>query len=450
MEDFDHHSAQFAAGWREEYAQLRGRCPVARTSAHGGFTVLTRYEDVKRALLSPDVFVCGRDLVLDAIPQPVAGGVTIPTNPFRMGMMEMDRPESTSYRKLLVPWFSARATEANSGHIRELVTWCLDRVIEAGALDVVDDLANPLPALVTLDLLGLPLENWERYAHVLHEAAYRAKGSAKQVAWLLDDLQGIVERRRAEPAAIPTPLDAMLAAEVGGSPLSTEIVVEMVFMLLNGGIDTSTALIAHSLRYLSAHPGARQQLIDDPSLIPAAVDEFLRYFTPGTGLGRTVAEPTVVGDVLLPAGERVFLALGAANTDPGEFPEPGRVDLSRDGNRHFAFGAGVHRCLGSFLAPREMAILLEEILLRMPDLTVDESRVRAYESIPLVAGFQAMPAAFTLGPKTGRVSTLGVPPARDARALLAAAELAADEARAQAVAAGEAGAAAEELTGAHG
>jgi cytochrome P450 len=294
-------------------------------------------------------------------------------------------------------------------------------------MDIVDDLANPLPALITLDLLGLPLENWERYAHVLHEAAYRAKGSAKGVAWLLSDLTAIVEQRRIEPAAITTPLDAMLAADVDGQPLSVEIVVEMVFMLLNGGIDTSTALIAHSLRYLSGHPELRQALIEDPSLINAAVDEFLRYSTPGTGLGRTLAEDTIIDGVALPAGARIYLALGAANTDPDEFPEPDRVDFHRDGNRHLAFGAGLHRCLGSFLAPCEMSILLEEILRRMPDFTVDEDGVLAYPTIPLVGGFQAMPATFTPGPKIGRVPTDGVPPARDARDLLAAAELAAAE-----------------------
>lgn len=295
-------------------------------------------------------------------------------------------------------------------------------------MDVVDDLANPLPALVTLDLLGLPLENWERYAHVLHEAAYRAKGSAKGVAWLLADLRSTVEQRLVAPAAIPTPLDAMLAADHGDGTPPVDIVVEMVFMLLNGGIDTSTALIAHSLRHLSAHPEDRQILVDDPGRIPAAVEEFLRFFTPGTGLGRTVAHATEIGGVPLAAGERVFLALGSANNDPDEFPEPDRVDFDRDVNRHLAFGAGLHRCLGSFLAAREMAILLEEVLRRLPDLAVDESGVEAYPSVPLVAGFRAMPAMFSPGPRTGRVSTDGVPPARGARELLAAARLATEDA----------------------
>ncbi|WP_375476523.1 cytochrome P450 [uncultured Jatrophihabitans sp.] len=437
MSAFDHHSEQFAAGWRAEYAELRAGSPVVRTPAHGGYAVLTRYADVRRALLSPRALACGRDLELDGVPGPVSGGVTIPTNPFRMGMMEMDPPQGTAFRKLLMPWFSARATEASEPHLRELVCWCIDRVVESGRMDIVDDLANPLPTLVTLDLLGLPLENWQRYARVLHEAAYRQKGSARQLAWLLEDLRDIVERRRLEPPEIETPVDALIAAEIDGARLPADTVVEMVFMLLNGGIDTSTSLIAHSLRYLSANPSARQQLRDDPALIPAAVEEFLRYFTPGTGLARTVVEPMAVGDTVLAPGERVYLALGSANNDPAEFPDPDRVDFARDGNRHLSFGAGVHRCLGAFLAPREMAVLIEQVLARMPDLHVDESAVVAYPVIPLVAGFQAMPATFTPGPRLGSAPSGDAPPARGERELLAAAELA--RAESPAGAAGTAG-----------
>src|SRR6202035_4143670 len=116
--------------------------------------------------------------------------------------------------------------------IGDMVTWCLDRVIESGRCDVVDDLANPLPALVTLDLLGLPLHNWERYARVLHHAVYREKGSAKELAWLLADLRATVEERKASPSAVMTPIDALLAAEVEGLPLPADLVVELVYMLL--------------------------------------------------------------------------------------------------------------------------------------------------------------------------------------------------------------------------
>ena len=428
MQEFDHHSTAFAANWRRVYRDLRESCPVARVPSHDGFTVLTRYDDIRQVLQSSKDFLCGRDLEIDGVPGTVPGGVTIPTNPFRMGMMEMDAPESLLLRRILVPWFSVKAVDLHAVHIRDLVTWCIDRVIESGRMDIVDDLANPLPALVTLDLLGLPLENWQTYAAVLHGAAYREKGSVKGLAWLFADLRSIVGQRRAAPAAVPTPIDAMIGAEVGGAPLPEDLVVELVYMLLSGGVDTSTAIIAHCLRYLSAHPEAAAELSGDESLLPGAVEEMLRYFSPGTGVARTAVHDTVIGDVEVKAGERILVALGAANSDPHEFGHPDELDIHRDARRHLAFGAGLHRCLGSFLAPREVAILLGETLRRMPDLRVDESGVRPYEVIPLVSGFRAMPATFTPGRKLGLIPTDGLPPTRSERDLLRSAELASAEA----------------------
>jgi cytochrome P450 len=424
---FDHHAADFAASWREQYREIRETCPVLRVPGHGGFVLLTRYDDIKQVLLTPKDFASGRDLVIEGVPAAIAGGVTVPTNPFRMGMMEMDAPESLTLRRLLVPWFSAKAVELNAPHIAELVTWCLDRVIESGHCDIVDDLANPLPALVTLDLLGLPLRNWERYARVLHHAVYREKGSAKELAWLQADLRAIVEERKTSPSAVMTPLDALLAAEVEGAPLPVDLVVELVYMLLSGGIDTSTALIAHGVRYLSAHPEVAGELRAKPEMIPGAVDELLRFYSPGTGIARTALRDTDLGGVTVSAGTRIFMGTGAANTDPAEFDHPEALDVHRESGRHLAFGAGIHRCLGSFLAPREMAILLAEVLTRMPDLHVDEAAVRPYETIPLVAGFKAMPATFTPGPKAGRFATDGPPPARGERGRASAAQQAASE-----------------------
>jgi cytochrome P450 len=425
--EFDHHSEAFAREWRDQYRDLRESCPVAHAGNHGGFTVLTRYDDIRHVLHTSKEFVCGRDLTLDGVSESIPGGVTIPTNPFRMGMMEMDAPQSLNLRRLLVPWFSVKAVQLNAPHIQELVTWCIDRVIETGHIDIVDDLANPLPALVMLDLLGLPLDNWPTYASILHGAAYREKGSVKGLAWLRDDLASVVAQRRADPPAVLTPIDALIAAQVDGEPLSDDLVVELVYMLLSGGVDTSTALIAHIVRYLSANPSVAAELRADPGLIPDAVDEMLRYFSPGTGVARTARHDTTIGDVEVKAGERILLALGAANLDPGEFEHPDRLDIHRDSGRHLAFGAGVHRCLGSFLAPREVGILIGEILQRMPDLQVDESGVEPYETIPLVSGYRAMPATFTPGPKIGSISTAGLPPARSERDLLRAAELASEE-----------------------
>jgi cytochrome P450 len=399
MAQFDHHSEDFAQNWRQIYAEMRDTCPVAHSDQHAGFFVLTRYDDAKRVLRESDTFVCGRDLTFgDTV---VHGGVTVPTNPVRMGMMEMDPPRSQAYRQVLAPWLSRKAVESYRPRMHEIVSWIVDRVVESGHIDFVDDIANPLPAMVSLDYFGLSLEKWSDYATILHKAVYRERGSARELAGLLDDLRSTVRDRRATAETPPANLtDALLNAQIDGAPLDDETVTEMLFMLLNGGVDTSTALIASMFLYLDEHPEERAKLQADTAVIPAAIDEMLRYFTPGPGVARTVAQPVDIHGQHLEPGDRVWLALGSANSDPDAFADPERVNLDRaQGSTHLAFGFGMHRCLGAFLAPVEIAILLEEVLRRLPDYRIDRERVRHYPTIPLVNGYIDMPATFTPGPR---------------------------------------------------
>ena len=409
VDQFDHHSPDFAQHWRDIYADMRQHCPVAHSDRHGGFSVLTRYDDIKKVLADPETFVSGRELSFGG--NVVGGGATVPTNPVRMGMMEMDPPVSQAYRKLLAPLLSRKAIDAYRPRMQEIVSWTIDRVIECGRVDFVDEIANPLPAMVSLDYFGLALDKWERYATTLHKAVYREKGSVRDLAVLIDDVRSTVVERRATAGDRADVVDALLTGEVDGQPLDDDMVTELLFMLLNGGIDTSTALIAHMFGYLDAHPGDRETLIADPALIPSAVDEMLRYFPPGTGVARTVAKPVQIDGHRFMPGDRVFCAIGGANLDPAVFPHPDEVRLDRENSsKHLSFGFGVHRCLGSFLAPMELTVLLGEVLRRMPDYVIDRDRVRQYPTIPLVNGYLAMPATFTPGPRvlTGFASALPV------------------------------------------
>lgn len=399
VEQFDHHSQHFAEHWRDTYAEMQRSCPVAHSGLHGGFYVVTKYNDVKRVMSDPETFACGRELPFEGESK---GGVTVPVNPVQMGFMEMDPPEQPLYRRPLAARFTAKAIKAYQPRMAEIVAWTVDRVIESGRIDFVDDLANPLPALVSLDYFGMPLEKWEEYAVALHQAAYREKGSVRKVVALVEDLRGLVaERRRTLEPKDPDEQDIverLLTVEVDGAPIDDETVVNLIFMLLNGGIDTSTALIANMFGWLGDNPGRRAELAADPSKIPGAVDEMLRYFTPGTGVARTVVKPVELSGRKLEPGDRVLLALGAANLDEEVFPEPGEVRLDRDNNsKHLSFGFGIHRCLGAFLAPAELTTLVEEVLRRMPDYVIDRDAVVPYPSIPLVNGLIKMPATFTPG-----------------------------------------------------
>ena len=409
MDQFDHHSPDFAQHWRDVYAGMRKQCPVARSDRHGGFSILTRYDDIKRVLADPDTFVSGRELSLGG--SVVSGGATVPTNPVRMGMMEMDPPVSQAYRKLLAPLLSRKAIDAYRPRMHEIVSWTIDRVIESGSVDFVDEIANPLPAMVSLDYFGLSLDKWEQYATTLHKAVYREKGSVRDLLALVDDVRSTVVERRATAGERGDLVDALLTGEVDGERLDDDMVTELLFMLLNGGIDTSTALIAHMFGYLGEHRADRETLIADPARIPSAIDEMLRYFSPGTGVARTIAKPVEIEGHRFVPGDRVYCAIGGANLDPAVFADPDEVSLARENSsKHLSFGFGVHRCLGSFLAPMELTVLLGEVLRRMPDYVIDREGVRQYPTIPLVNGYLAMPATFTSGPRvlTGFASALPV------------------------------------------
>lgn len=399
MEAFDHHTEHFAEHWCETYRELRATCPVPHTPAHGGFYVITRYADIKAVMGDPETFACGRDLEFDGGEGPlVTGGVTIPINPVQMGMMETDPPLSQAYRRSIANLFTSKAITAYEPRMAEIICWAVDRVVESGRLDFVDDLANPVPAMISLDYFGLPLDKWEQYASALHKAAYREKGSVRAVMALVGDIREIVAARRPTVGQHEDVIDRLLTAEVNGAPLPEEEVVNQIFMLLNGGIDTSTALIAGMFGYLGSRPDERAALAADPSLIPNAVDEMLRYFTPGPGVARTVMAPVELSGTRLQPGDRILLALGSANYDEDVFADADRVHLDRqNASKHLAFGSGLHRCLGAFLAPAEMRLLLEEVLRRLPDYEIDTDRVVHYPTIPLINGYIAMPATFTPG-----------------------------------------------------
>lgn len=396
MNQFDHHSPEFAESWRERYAGLRATCPVARSDNHGGFFVATNYKSIQQILHDPTNFVCGRDLDFgDGKTTP--GGVTVPTNAVRMGMMEMDPPRSQTLRKIMAARFTKRAVDEYRPRMQQLVSWCIDKAIESGSIDLVDDIANPLPALITLDYLGLPLERWQFYASTLHKAAYREKGSGRAVVNMLDDIRATVRERRLNPVADGSVLEQLLNGEEDGELITEDLAVELIFMLLNGGIDTTTALIANSFLYFDDHRSQWDWLAEDHSRLPSAVDELIRYTSPSTGVARTVANPVEIDGVELSPGDRVLLALGSANADDKVFDNPQEVQLDRSRNRHLSFGSGMHRCLGAFIAPAEMVILLSEVLKRMPDYKIDRDKVVAYPTIPLVNGYIAMPATFTPG-----------------------------------------------------
>ncbi|MEB3070641.1 cytochrome P450 [[Mycobacterium] vasticus] len=402
--DYDHHSVDYAENSRAINAELRAKCPVAHTSAHGGFWVVSRYDDVIAVAKNDETFASG--YTVDGV-TPL--GVVIPSSPVPMFPIEMDPPDYLPYRKLLNPLFSPAVSKSWEPRIAKWVDTCLDQVIEKGSFDIVGDLANPVPSLFTCEFLGLPIEDWKLFGDVQHEIIYTPPEEQGPVIERYMQVVGRVYEtivaRRNNP--IDDVISKLVTAEIDGEPITDEMVISIVNLIMAGGFDTTTAVTANSLIYLADHPEARQHLIDNPDAIPTACEEFLRWFTPQQGLARTVTKPVTVGDVELEPGERVLISWASANQDDAAFDRPDEVILDRFPNRHTTFGMGIHRCIGSHIARNELYTMVRRVLERMPDYRVDHTNAQRYPTIGVINGWINVPATFTPGERLGSASLPG-------------------------------------------
>jgi cytochrome P450 len=400
--EFDLNSPAYARSWREIYQSLRQHCPVAHSDAYGGFYVLTRYADVARALKDDETF----SSLHDQAPGSPYGGIIIPPTPNVSTPIEMDPPQFTPLRKLLNPFFAPGKAVTWEPFTRDVATAMIDLVIETGRIDLVEGLATPVPAIFTAALLGLPLQDWQMYADAAHAIVYTPPASpefgriAERLLEMVMRAVAVAEARRAEPK------DDLLTAVVqfrcpDGSPLTGQTIAEICTLIIAGGDDTTTGLVANALSWLSRQPRQRDWLREDLSRLRPACEEFLRYFTPTQGLARTVRQPAEIRGQRLEPGDRVWLSFASANQDPEEFDRPDEIVLDRFPNRHQAFGLGLHRCLGSNFTRMEFRVMLEEVLTRMPDFAVDAAASEKYENIGIVNGWKTRPATFTPGPRRG-------------------------------------------------
>lgn len=394
----DHHGEAFARGHLDLYRAARADAPVLHSDAHGGFSILTRYGDVRAVLRDAAAFSSGRFALADGR---LGGGVAIPPNGMRIGMIEMDPPRATALRDILKPWFTIRAVEDAAARIAQISSWLIDSLIERGKCDVIQDLARPMPSLLILDILGLPIDRWSRYGTVLHEAVAKESGSIDGLRWLAADLRALVETGGFDPDGV---VAALAGASVDGTPLGVDMVCELTMMLLFGGADTTIAAIGHALGHLSAVPADRARLLADPARVPAFVEEVLRFYSPSIGVARTVTGSTEIAGACFAAGDRLLCAVNSANRDEAMFADGETFDMDRAKRPHLAFGWGIHACLGQNLARADLRMLIGHILERMPDFQVDAKGTQPYPRTPLVSGYSAMPMRFTPGARIGEAS----------------------------------------------
>ncbi|MEU1960148.1 cytochrome P450 [Nocardia sp. NPDC019255] len=403
---FDRHTPEYRHRFQEITDELHAKCPIAWSDTYDGHWVASGgnavFELARCPHVSNDHDLHGERKGYQGISIPPARRAQV----VRGGMLEMDDPEHRLYRQVLNPYLSPAAVRRWEPVIAEIVRAALDEKIESGRIDFVDDLANVVPAVLTLAMLGIPLRQWSVYSEPVHASVYTPEDSpdAARVAEMhramgIDLLTNLAEiKQNPRPGLV----HALTELRIDGAPAPDLELLGMLGLIIGGGFDTTTALTAHALEWLSEHPDQRDLLSRErDTLLDSATEEFLRYFTPAPGDGRTIAADFVVEDTRFREGERLWLSWAMANRDPAIFPDPNEVVLDRRGNRHFSFGLGVHRCIGSNVARTVFKSMLTAVLDRMPDYRCDPEGTVHYETIGVIQGMRQLPATFTPGPRRG-------------------------------------------------
>ena len=324
--------------------------------------------------------------------------------------LQIDPPEHKKYRKVLDPLFAPRKMAELEGPVAELVNQLIDGFGDRTDIDFATEFSIPFPSQVFLTLLGLPLDDLPTFlqmkdgiirpAHVVGtdfgtpEAIAHQKQTATSVYEYFDRvLDERTEERRDDL------LSHFLDTEVDGVRLTREEILDICFLFLIAGLDTVTATLDCMYAFLAGHPEHRQQLVDDPGVIPSAIEELLRWETPVMGIVRVALEDAEIAGCPVKQGDNVIALLGSANTDEQDLPDADQVRFDRETNRHIAFGGGIHRCLGSHLARMELRVALREWHRRIPHYTVTDGQdlvytagIRSIDHFPMTLGAPAGPA----------------------------------------------------------
>ncbi len=364
------------------FRRLREADPVHRSEALGAW-VLTRYDDVRATLNDPRLSADRITPYLDHLSPEKRRQVACVGPMLQRWAVFMDPPGHTRLRALMNKAFTSSALAALRPRVEAIVERLAERLVAAGdgaEVDFIAEFAYPLPATVIAGMVGVPdsdldqFRAWSDDLAPLVGSALRtpdklglAERSAREMT---EYFRAVIDHRRRHPPAAEeqTIIDHMIAAEEKGDALSEAELVANAVLLLFAGHETTTNLLANGLMALMHHPAECARLVAEPGLAPSAVEEFLRYDGPVAAVARIAREPVSIDDVEIAPGDRVFCMLNAANRDPRQFPDPDRLDLTRQANRHVIFGYGIHFCLGAPLARMEGQIAFPVLLRRLSDI----------------------------------------------------------------------------------
>ncbi|GAB2837099.1 cytochrome P450 [Actinocorallia aurea] len=387
--DFSHLEQEWAADPYRIQDDLRGRCPVARTERFGGAWLPTRYEDVAEIAYDTERF-SSRAIVVGSY-RPSRGLAPVGAIP----PISSDPPFHQGARKLLLPAFTKSAVARREEATRAFCHALIDGLAGHDVVDAATEYAQHIPMRVIADMLGFPPEDGPKFRafveDVLEGVNLPPEKRGAKISVLFDYLYAQIQDHVENPRDDLT--SYLIDVELGGQPLSPAHVAGTIGLLLIAGIDTTWSAIGASLWHLAKTPADRARLVAEPSLLPTAMEEFLRAYAPVT-MARLVKEDMTWHGLEMKAEDWILLSFPAANRDPAQFERAAEVVIDREVNRHAAFGLGIHRCVGSHLARMELRVALEVWLERIPAFSLADpaavrwatGQVRGPRSLPVRIG----------------------------------------------------------------
>lgn len=396
---YDPFSAAFKADPWPVYRRLRDEAPVYH-SKKWGFWALSRFDDVRAAARDHQSYLSFEGIDIDDTAKDMSSAGFLP---------DIDNPRHDQLRRIVQRTFLPRSIAKLEHDVRQVITGLVDRFADTGQADIGQDLSWPIPYAVFFDLLGLPLTGPDRANLVAwsHGLKDRENDDPRltPIAWKAlhntkDYLAELLTDRRAHPR--DDLLTTLVTAEVEdrqGEPFAPPLItrdseiVGLAFVLFMAGVESTSALLSTAFRELALHPDQRAALVADPSKIPEAVEEALRYDAPLQVAGRTTTRDVELHGVTIPAGERVFLVYASANRDERQYENPDRFDVFRQQRRHMSFSEGLHGCLGAPLARLEARVALEVALPRLGDYRIS-GPMRLYRSTPNMRVLDSLPITF--------------------------------------------------------
>jgi cytochrome P450 len=362
--DWDHADPAYNQNAPQIWEQLRGTCPVAHTDRYGGAWLPVTHADVSAVARDTDHFSSEGAVLSNKPPRdqwvsmaPIGGAPPITSDP----------PFHADARRLLLPAFSPQVVAEWEPEIRRLCNELIDNMGDVDTVDAAVQYAQNIPVYVIARMLGLPLEDSDYFRETVHMVLEEigAEFGERQGAFeKLDVYLGMHVRDHIENPKDDL-IGFLLNAKIYDQPLSPEHVVGTIILLMVAGIDTTWSSIGSSIWHLAQHPSDLQRMVNEPELLPTAIEELLRMYAPVT-MARIVSQDAEIGGCPVKAGDSVLLPFPAANRDPEVFPDADKVIIDREENRHVAFGLGIHRCLGSNLARLELRVAVEVFIQRFP------------------------------------------------------------------------------------